>query len=414
MPVVPFEIHDMTVAYHRKPVLWDIDLTVPEGKLVGIVGPNGAGKSTLIKAALGLVPLASGKVEFYGLPYARQRHLVGYVPQRESVDWDFPVSALDVVLMGTYGRLGWLRRPGAGQRELVEQCLEQVELAQFANRQRDGIFLARNGDMEDPLPTGHLHRIPYGCGALKINTVYLSLVEALLVPHVSDNQKSYETFPLRDLYLGGSVGVTGLLFEALYVSRERLALHAATGLNVLGWFNAPRLAPLNYYVFPLHLGAGVRFGPLMQRLLGENRWCTGADLLLGFGDGDGDDATPSLICIPGVFLEIEKRDLFGWGSGWDGFTERGDHREDPRPDNYHVRALYARAALYVDLQTGRESGYVELNTAVGFRYNARGPRIPEHEFKETRVVYVNAAYEDQIRMQRERRLERMQKDPREE
>ena len=91
----------MTVAYHRKPVLWDVDLTVPEGKLIGIVGPNGAGKSTLVKAVLGLVPLASGKAEFYGRPYAEQRHLVGYVPQRESVDWDFPVTALDVVTMGT-------------------------------------------------------------------------------------------------------------------------------------------------------------------------------------------------------------------------------------------------------------------------------------------------------------------------
>ena len=86
------EIHDVTVAYHRKPVLWDIDLEVPEGKLVGIVGPNGAGKTTLIKAALGLVPLASGKVEIYGKSLKQQRNLIGYVPQRESVDWDFPVT----------------------------------------------------------------------------------------------------------------------------------------------------------------------------------------------------------------------------------------------------------------------------------------------------------------------------------
>ena len=106
------EIHDMTVAYHRKPVLWDVDLVVPEGKLVGIVGPNGAGKTTLIKAVLGLLPLASGKVEIYGKPYDQQRHLIGYVPQRESVDWDFPVTVEDVVLMGTYGRLGWCRRRG--------------------------------------------------------------------------------------------------------------------------------------------------------------------------------------------------------------------------------------------------------------------------------------------------------------
>jgi manganese/zinc/iron transport system ATP- binding protein len=99
-PDAPLSIHDMTVAYHRKPVLWDVDLDIPEGRLVGIVGPNGAGKSTLIKAALELIPMASGRVTIYGKPYKKQRHLVGYVPQRESVDWDFPVSALDVVTMG--------------------------------------------------------------------------------------------------------------------------------------------------------------------------------------------------------------------------------------------------------------------------------------------------------------------------
>jgi len=87
---VPLSIHDMTVAYHRRPVLWDVDLDIPEGKLVGIVGPNGAGKSTLLKACLDLVPKASGRVRIYGETYAKQRHLVGYVPQRETVDWDFP------------------------------------------------------------------------------------------------------------------------------------------------------------------------------------------------------------------------------------------------------------------------------------------------------------------------------------
>jgi manganese/zinc/iron transport system ATP- binding protein len=147
----PLEIHDMTVAYQRKPVLWDIDLVVPEGKLVGIVGPNGAGKTTLIKAVLGLVPLASGKVEIYGRPYGQQRHLIGYVPQRESVDWDFPVTVRDVVLMGTYARLGWVRRPGRAEREIADRCLAQVGMSDFAHRQirqlsggqQQRVFLAR-------------------------------------------------------------------------------------------------------------------------------------------------------------------------------------------------------------------------------------------------------------------------------
>ncbi len=145
------EIHDMTVAYHRKPVLWDVDLVVPEGKLVGIVGPNGAGKTTLIKAALGLLPLASGKVEIYGRPYWEQRAMVGYVPQRESVDWDFPVTVRDVVLMGTYGRLGWFRRPGRAENVIAARCLAEVGMSDFANRQirqlsggqQQRVFLAR-------------------------------------------------------------------------------------------------------------------------------------------------------------------------------------------------------------------------------------------------------------------------------
>lgn len=151
MPAPPVEIHDMTVAYHRKPVLWDVDLILPERKLIAVVGPNGAGKSTLIKAALGLVPLASGKVEIYGEPYAKQRHLVGYVPQRESVDWDFPVTVFDVVLMGTYGRLGWIRRPGQRERQQAQEALAQVameslggrQIRQLSGGQQQRVFLAR-------------------------------------------------------------------------------------------------------------------------------------------------------------------------------------------------------------------------------------------------------------------------------
>lgn len=148
---IPLEVHDLTVAYHHRPVLWDIDFTVPEGVLVGIVGPNGAGKSTLIKAALGLVPLASGWVKCYGKPIEDQRRMIGYVPQRESVDWDFPTDALDVVMMGTYGKLGWLRRPGKAQREMAMECLRKVGMADYAGRQisqlsggqQQRVFLAR-------------------------------------------------------------------------------------------------------------------------------------------------------------------------------------------------------------------------------------------------------------------------------
>jgi len=113
------EFHDVTVAYGGRPVLWNVDLVVDEPCLLGVIGPNGAGKSTLLKAALGLVPLLGGHVRFFGEPFAAVRRRVGYVPQRETVDWDFPVTAIDVVLMGTYGSLGWIRRPGVRERDLA-------------------------------------------------------------------------------------------------------------------------------------------------------------------------------------------------------------------------------------------------------------------------------------------------------
>ena len=131
----PLSIQDMSVAYHRKPVLWDVDLQIPEGKLVGIVGPNGAGKSTLIKAVMDLVPKASGRVLIYGKPYRKNRSRVGYVPQRESVDWDFPVNALDVVTMGCYGKIGWFRPVTRRYREAALAALDRVGIADLAQRQ---------------------------------------------------------------------------------------------------------------------------------------------------------------------------------------------------------------------------------------------------------------------------------------
>ena len=132
---LPLSIYDLTVAYHRKPVLWDVSLDLPPGRLVGVVGPNGAGKSTLIKAVLELVPSASGRVLVFGKPYRKARHRVGYVPQRESVDWDFPVSALDVVAMGLYGKIGWCRRVTRKYRDIALAALERVGIADLANRQ---------------------------------------------------------------------------------------------------------------------------------------------------------------------------------------------------------------------------------------------------------------------------------------
>jgi manganese/zinc/iron transport system ATP- binding protein len=147
----PLEIHDLTVAYHKKPVLWGIDLAVPKGKLVGIVGPNGAGKSSLIKAAMGILPASSGWVKIFGEPYKKNLQRVGYVPQRESVDWDFPVSVMDVVLMGRYGHLGMMKRPAKRDRDIARECLDKVKMLPYADRQisnlsggqQQRVFLAR-------------------------------------------------------------------------------------------------------------------------------------------------------------------------------------------------------------------------------------------------------------------------------
>lgn len=128
-------INDLTVAYHSRPVIWDVDLAVERGALMALVGPNGAGKSTLIKAVLGLVPRAAGTVEVLGRRVERLHPGIGYVPQRGSVDWDFPTTVLDVVLMGRYGRLGLFRRVSRADREAARAALDQVQLADLADRQ---------------------------------------------------------------------------------------------------------------------------------------------------------------------------------------------------------------------------------------------------------------------------------------
>ncbi|WP_338760782.1 ABC transporter ATP-binding protein [Bernardetia sp. ABR2-2B] len=145
------ETHDLTVSYERKPVLWDIDLSLPKGSLVGIIGPNGAGKSTLIKAIMGLLPLSSGYVKLMDKNLDEVRDKVSYVPQRESVDWDFPISVFEVVLMGRYGKMGLMRRPSKKDKEVALQSLEQVGMSAFASRQisqlsggqQQRVFLAR-------------------------------------------------------------------------------------------------------------------------------------------------------------------------------------------------------------------------------------------------------------------------------
>ncbi len=148
---LPLSVRGLTVAYNDKPALWNIDFDAPPAALVAIIGPNGAGKSSLIKAVLGLVPRLAGQVRVFGAPVAKMTGRIGYMPQRTSVDWDFPITALDVVAMGLYRKLGWLRPVGRRTKREALGFLEDMGLGDLAHRQigqlsggqQQRVFLAR-------------------------------------------------------------------------------------------------------------------------------------------------------------------------------------------------------------------------------------------------------------------------------
>lgn len=152
MPKSAIEVHNLTVSYNQRPVLWDVDFTLPEGKLIAIVGPNGSGKTTLLKSIMGLVPLSGGFARLFDQPLEEVRSQVSYVPQRETVDWDFPARVKDVVLMGRYRPQNLLRRLTKVDREVADWALEQVRMEEFAQRQisqlsggqQQRVFIARS------------------------------------------------------------------------------------------------------------------------------------------------------------------------------------------------------------------------------------------------------------------------------
>ena len=150
-PAAACQTRNLSVAYRADPVLRRVNFSVSVGSVMGIVGPNGAGKSTLIKAMLGLVTPLTGTSEFFGRPLDQVRRRVGYMSQSTSVDWDFPTTVIDLVTMGTYGELGWIRRPGKAERARAMAALEQTGIPELASRQigelsggqRQRAFLAR-------------------------------------------------------------------------------------------------------------------------------------------------------------------------------------------------------------------------------------------------------------------------------
>ncbi len=153
------EVRRLTVSYGGRPVLWDVDAHFPAQSLSAIVGPNGAGKSTLLRACVGLVPTDAGQSLVFGRPAREALSQVAYVPQRNAVDWDFPVTVREVVEMGRYPRAGWFRRLGPGHREAVDSALERVGMAAYADRQigrlsggqRQRVFIARALAQDTPV-----------------------------------------------------------------------------------------------------------------------------------------------------------------------------------------------------------------------------------------------------------------------
>ncbi len=148
---VSIEVHNLTVSYDGGPVLWDIDFELPQGQIIGVIGPNGSGKTTLLKAIMGLLEPSSGFIKIFDKPLDEVREKVAYVPQRESVDWDFPASVFDVVLMGRYRKKNLLKRTNQADIEIANQCIEKVGLTEFKNRQisqlsggqQQRVFIAR-------------------------------------------------------------------------------------------------------------------------------------------------------------------------------------------------------------------------------------------------------------------------------
>ena len=297
----------------------------------------------------------------------------------------------------TEGRLTLAPDPDGPMVFVREDPVPYLLYAQYENRQRDAVFLARTGTISDVLPSGEEQEIPYGYGAVKFNTVYVSLLESLLVPHFSDNQKTYRHFPLRDLYVGGSFGLDGISALARYVHREQYVGEVQAGFNPLGSLNPASV--FNQYFLPVHVGGGYRFPGLFPEFLGENMWTAGLDFFAGLGDRDGDPTTGPFV-LPGVYLDLE-RVLY------DEEGRRRDYRTDPRPYNYNVNSLSLRIAAYLNVRAISTGGSVVVPVlALRYQYNILGPDIPEHQFKETNILYVNEVYREDLLRQQQRRADR--------
>lgn len=272
--------------------------------------------------------------------------------------------------------------PQAGPITLVRGNSPYYLEAQFVTTQRDGIWLARKDAAVDVLPSGASYEIPYGFGALKRSMSAVTLVEAMLQPHVSDNRKTYELFRLRDLYVGGVFSLVGLRADVRYVDTERYVAHAQVGVNLGALAGVEINRTYAAFALPVVVGGGFRY-PSILSIIGSH-WTTGAELMLGFIGVDDDPDTANAVALPGLFHEVE----------WT-FEQRPDvqdYRSDPRPYNYGVQSFYVKLGAYADFFGGAVEGLL-FDIHLGYRGNfLLGPSIPEHAFKATEVTYATERY----------------------
>ncbi|GAB6091191.1 hypothetical protein [Spirochaeta dissipatitropha] len=268
--------------------------------------------------------------------------------------------------------------------------------AQYTNKQRDAVILARDSDFTDPLPDGTNFTVPFGFGAVKMTSLDVSIIESIAVPYFSDNRKTYLLFPLFDLYGGIVTGSDGFGPSLRAVFRERYTINTSVTISSAWAFVDGRLTRPPIASFAA--GAGLRFSGALQDLIGPNLITLGGDITLRIRSsalGGGVDF------LPGAFVEIEK--VF-----FDSRPEDRDFRLDPRPYNYRVHSVYLRLTEHLDFTGIGLSDPFRTGISIGYRVNMIGPRIPEHDFKSTQFVYVADEYRQDLQTQANRRQLREQ------
>lgn len=263
--------------------------------------------------------------------------------------------------------------------------------ARYSNTQRDAVLFARTGTISDPLPNGGSYTVPFGFGAIRTNAVDISVVEGVIVPHVSDNQKQYTMFPLYDVYGGLMAGTDGVGFELRGVLQERYTARLGASVSSIRYVDADQMrrSPVGFF----SAGGGIRFPGLFPELIGPNLITAGGYLSVevrGSNLGGGVSGTP------GGFIELER--VF-----YDSPAEGRDYRTDPRPFNHRVHSVYARLNGGIDLNGILGGTPLRFGIAIGYRVNIAGPKIPEHDFKRTELVYVAEEFRADLRQQNERR-----------